>query len=97
MGSVSVECLEAMVYAKIVQAVQKIHVRKYIFSSDMSPSLWVSSSGKTAVGAQSIISYLKSEKLDADSNLSQKEKADILAYKNMIQYKLAPALIYAMW
>ena len=97
LGSVSVECLEALVYAKITQAVQKIHVRKYVFSSDMAPWLWASSSGKTAVGAPAIISYLKSEKLDADINLTQKERADILAYKNMIQYKMAPALTYAMW
>ncbi|XP_018497025.1 metaxin-1 [Galendromus occidentalis] len=97
LGSVSIECLEALVYSKIVQAVQKIHVRKYVFSSDMSPWLWVSSSGKSVVGASSIISYLKSENLDADCNLTQKERADILAYKNMIKYKIAPALKYAMW
>ncbi|XP_022672411.1 metaxin-1-like isoform X1 [Varroa destructor] len=98
LGSVSIDCLESLAYCKLAGALSRpVQHRKYIFTADLSATLWHSTYGKTVIGTPAIVSYLKKGEFDLDRNLSARERADILAYKIMVQHKLVPALNYAVW
>ncbi|OQR78024.1 metaxin-3-like [Tropilaelaps mercedesae] len=98
LGSVSIDCLETLAYCKFANALNRpVHRRKYIFSSDLRPVLWNSTHGETVVGTNLIAAYLKEKNVDLDQHLSNHDRADILAYKTMVQQKFMPALNYSLW
>ncbi|KAL0984889.1 hypothetical protein UPYG_G00149990 [Umbra pygmaea] len=96
--SVNTECLIVLAYAKFSGAPLKLHKIGNPWRSPTGslPALKTSENGSLSRPCD-IITYLRKQKYNADFDLSAREGADTLAFISLLEEKLMPALVYALW
>ncbi|XP_051921634.1 metaxin-1a [Hippocampus zosterae] len=96
--SVNSDCLVLLAYAQFSGAPLKVHkvCNPWRCPGGAIPAL--RTAHKEALWRPSdIIIHLRKQKYNADFDLSAKEAADSLAFIALIQQKLTPAVLYALW
>uniref|UniRef100_A0AAY4EK13 Metaxin n=1 Tax=Denticeps clupeoides TaxID=299321 RepID=A0AAY4EK13_9TELE len=96
--SVDSDCLTVLTYAKFAGAPLKVHkiTNPWRSPTGSLPALKTEDDGSVSQPSKIIIS-LRKQKYNADYDLSAKEGADTLAFVSLLEEKLLPALIYALW
>ncbi|KAK9961338.1 hypothetical protein ABG768_009130 [Culter alburnus] len=96
--SVNTDCLIVLAYARFAGAPLKIHKISNPWRSPTGslPALRTKEEGSCSQPSQIII-QLRKQKYNADYDLSAKEGADTLAFISLLEERLLPALIYALW
>ncbi|XP_056122139.1 metaxin-1a [Rhinichthys klamathensis goyatoka] len=96
--SVNTDCLIVLAYARFSGAPLKIHKISNPWRSPTGslPALRTKEEGSCSQPSQIII-QLRKQKYNADYDLSAKEGADTLAFTSLLEERLLPALIYALW
>ncbi|XP_051720692.1 metaxin-1a [Ctenopharyngodon idella] len=96
--SVNTDCLIVLAYARFAGAPLKIHKISNPWRSPTGslPALRIKEEGSCSQPSQIII-QLRKQKYNADYDLSAKEGADTLAFISLLEERLLPALIYALW
>ncbi|XP_077382009.1 metaxin-1a [Festucalex cinctus] len=96
--SVNSDCLVVLAYAQFSGAPLKVHkvCNPWRAPGGVIPAL--RTAHKEALWRPSdIIIHLRKQKYNADFDLSAKEAADGLAFVALVQQKLVPAVVYALW
>ncbi|XP_077431220.1 metaxin-1a [Vanacampus margaritifer] len=96
--SVNSDCLVVLAYAQFSGAPLKVHkvCNPWRCPGGAVPAL--RTAHKEALWRPSdIIIHLRKQKYNADFDLSAKEAADGLAFVALVQQKLLPAVLYALW
>lgn len=96
--SVSTDCLVVLAYAQFAGAPLKLRKTSNPWRSPSGclPALRTNQT-ETLSRPSDIIIHLRKQKFNADFDLSAKEGADSLAFISLMEEKLRPALIYALW
>ncbi|XP_055067027.1 metaxin-1 isoform X2 [Misgurnus anguillicaudatus] len=96
--SVNIDCLIVLAYARFAGAPLKIHKISNPWRSPTGslPALRTRDEGSCSQPSQIII-QLRKQKYNADFDLSAKEGADTLAFISLLEERLLPSLIYALW
>ncbi|KAI7807143.1 metaxin-1a [Triplophysa rosa] len=96
--SVDTDSLIVLAYARFAGAPLKIHKISNPWRSPTGslPALRTREEGSCSQPSQIII-QLRKQKYNADYDLSAKEGADTLAFISLLEERLLPALIYALW
>ncbi|XP_041962457.1 metaxin-1a isoform X1 [Alosa sapidissima] len=96
--SVNTECLIVLAYARFAGVPLKLHKTANPWGSPTGilPALKTQENGSFSQPSKIIIEFRK-QKYNADFDLSAKEGADTLAFISLVEEKLMPALIYALW
>ncbi|XP_062847761.1 metaxin-1a [Trichomycterus rosablanca] len=96
--SVDTDSLIVLAYARFAGAPLKIHKISNPWRSPTGslPALKTREEGSVSQPSKIII-QLRKQKYNADYDLSAREGADTLAFISLLEEKLMPALIYALW
>ncbi|XP_063054027.1 metaxin-1a [Engraulis encrasicolus] len=96
--SVNTECLIVLAYARFAGVPLKLHKTANPWGSPTGvlPALKTRQDESFSQPSKIIIEFRK-QKYNADFDLSAKEGADTLAFISLVEEKLVPALIYALW
>ncbi|MBN3307750.1 MTX1 protein, partial [Amia calva] len=96
--SVDAECLTVLAYAKFAGAPLKVHkiTNPWRSPTGSLPALKTQDDGNLSQ-PHKIIIHLRKQKYNPDYDLSAKEGADTLAFISLLEERLLPALIYAVW
>ncbi|KAF4088271.1 hypothetical protein AMELA_G00080530 [Ameiurus melas] len=96
--SVDTDSLIVLAYARFAGTPLKVHKISNPWRSPTGslPALKTKEDGSFSQPSK-IIVQLRKEKYNADYDLSAKEGADTLAFISLVEEKLMPALIYALW
>ncbi|KAL3141776.1 hypothetical protein ABBQ32_004451 [Trebouxia sp. C0010 RCD-2024] len=103
LASISPACLEVEAYMRFASIDFAIENCTYTHTSPtgQQPALDVSgeliSSDNEDKAARLIIDHLKGNVKDIDANLSQSDRADLTAYRTLVQTILEPASLCTMW
>ncbi|XP_054756662.2 metaxin-1-like [Lytechinus pictus] len=95
--SIDRDCLKVMAYAQFAGAPIKVHRDRRLWRNISAHYPVFYSNGMTLKTADSIIEHLKQNEFNADSELNDQQRADILAYSSLLEEKLLPALQYTWW
>ncbi|XP_061551438.1 metaxin-1-like isoform X2 [Phycodurus eques] len=96
--SVNSDCLVVLAYARFSGAPLKVRKVCNPWRSPGGSIPALKTAHKEALWRPSdIIIHLRKQKYNADFDLSAKEAADSLAFVALVQQKLTPAVIYALW
>ncbi|CAG0886487.1 unnamed protein product [Cyprideis torosa] len=96
--SVDHDCLAAMAYSRFSAA--PVHFRKLknpIFNSPTRTFPCLVHEDTVVAESYSIALHLRQQRYNADFNLSEKQEAETIAFQNLIQEQLSPALDYLWW
>ncbi|XP_076842845.1 metaxin-1a isoform X2 [Brachyhypopomus gauderio] len=96
--SVHADSLVVLAYARFTGAPLNIHMLSNPWRSPTGslPALKTRDEGAFSQPSK-IITHLRKQKYNADYDLSAKEGADTLAFISLLEEKLIPAQIYALW
>ncbi|XP_049586154.1 metaxin-1 isoform X6 [Syngnathus scovelli] len=96
--SVNSDCLVVLAYAQFSGAPLKVHKLSNPWRCPGGTIPALRTAHKEALWRPSdIIVHLQKQKYNADFDLSPKEAADSLAFVALVQEKLSPAVLYALW
>ncbi|XP_030638235.1 metaxin-1a [Chanos chanos] len=95
--SVDTDSLIVLAYARFAGAPLKIHKVTNPWRSPTGSLPALTSTDGSFSQPSKIIIQLRKQKYNADYDLSAKEGADTLAFISLLEEKLMPALIYALW
>ncbi|CAG2054903.1 unnamed protein product [Timema podura] len=95
--SIDLHCLQVMAYAKFSGVPIQMHVTNNPFRSP-SGKLPVFRHGKVTLSTYTeIVAYLTKKKFSADFGLTPRQHSEVVAYSQLLQERLLPALNFIWW
>lgn len=95
--SVDRDCLKVMAFAQFAGAPIKIHHNRKLWRNISGHYPIFYHNGTVLRSADDIINHLKQKQFDPDTELTDQQRADILAYSSLLEERLLPALQYTWW
>uniref|UniRef100_A0A1B6KXI1 GST C-terminal domain-containing protein n=1 Tax=Graphocephala atropunctata TaxID=36148 RepID=A0A1B6KXI1_9HEMI len=97
LASIDLDCLRLVTYCKFAGAPVNLNIKNHTFQTPSGKLPVFRHYKRTLCSFEAVSSYLTAKNLSPDFGLTQKEKADVVAFTMFLKEFLYPALLYVWW